>query len=63
MNASTNGATDDDVEENEDGVKLDLNQENEKEAMSPGARTRAVSICPFHVICLPLSFSCSEYGG
>jgi hypothetical protein len=45
MNASTNGNTDDDVDENEDGVKLDLNEENEK-VMSPGARARAVSLCP-----------------
>jgi hypothetical protein len=44
MNASTNGATDDDVEDNEDGVKVDLNEENEKEVMSPGARDRAVSL-------------------
>jgi hypothetical protein len=44
MNASTNPATDDDVEDNEDGVKVDLNGENEKEVMSPGARDRAVSL-------------------
>jgi hypothetical protein len=63
MNASTNGGTDDDVDENEDGVNVDLNDGSEKEVMSPGARARAVSICPFHFICLPFSFSCSEYGG
>jgi len=42
MNASINGNTDDDVEEAEDGVKVNLNEENGN-AMSPGARDRAVS--------------------
>jgi hypothetical protein len=46
MNASMNGNTDDDVDEHEDGVKVDLNEDNEKEVMSPGARARAVSLCP-----------------
>jgi hypothetical protein len=54
MNASTNGNTDDDVDENEDGVKVDLNEDNEKEVMSPGARDRAVSLCPFHLLALPI---------
>jgi hypothetical protein len=53
MNASTNGGTDDDVDENEDGVKVDLNEESEK-GMSPGARDRAVSLCPFHLLALPI---------
>ena len=47
MNASTNGNTDDDVEEEEDGVKVNLNEENEK-VMSTGAGDRAVSL--YHII-------------
>jgi len=46
MNASTNGGTDDDVEEQENGVKVDLVEQSEKEVMSPGAKDRAVSLCP-----------------
>jgi hypothetical protein len=53
MNASSNGGTDDDVDDKEDGVKVDLNEENEK-VMSPGARARAVSLCPFHLLALPI---------
>jgi len=48
VNASTNGNTDDDVEEEEDGVKVDLNEEGEK-VMSPGARDKAVSL-PYHLL-------------